>query len=323
MKCSEIISEMPMNSIRFHGNMDREGTFRPDDVKKFNNPKWNERVLSIFKNSPYDINLHILNGKEDKSIDFKTDHFISNLKRKDVKGVHVAAWVDKIIGYRPKDYENALNVLMIFNEGDDRVGLTPWIVAHRIGHIFLDDDTKKSIHALNIQDAFENFIRIMTRSLDLYHLDHSTISKSELMDEIAYRTMTFKSARNRNLSRAGEALIEMFAQFLIKGELVLKKIPNKRPSVNDDISTISSAIVNGDMAGLPDEKIAIYIDRYDNSLSYSEVLNALRNHAGDISDAIKYYKNIRTNNTIESFQYKLNDLFDKLIKDGIGKFLVI
>jgi hypothetical protein len=70
MKYRELI-ESPMADFETFGDMSREGSFRPDDLKAINNPKWKAKVVKAFEKVPYPVNLYLINGDENGKVRYE------------------------------------------------------------------------------------------------------------------------------------------------------------------------------------------------------------------------------------------------------------
>jgi hypothetical protein len=121
------INEAPLADFGTYGDLDTEGSFRPGDLKAMQNPKWIEKVDNYLKKCPRDINLYLVNKAGNR--EFVT---ISELD-----GVQPLSVVEKIIGKKVPNSEQSITVVLMHNEGAERIALTPWIVAHRIAHALL------------------------------------------------------------------------------------------------------------------------------------------------------------------------------------------
>lgn len=209
---NEALEEAPIGDMEFHGDMDTAGSFRQDDLKKFRSPEWKAKVIRMFERSPHLINVYIVNGRaEDGKVTQRgkawIDRFHPHDDRQTASGRHTVEWAEQILGYRPPNTDNALNVMILSNEGDGRIGLTPWMIAHRIGHMFGEHRDRQ----------FQQWwSRINSNVLDI--LDAAAKVAGTNVEDVIPKIGTFKSAKMGTFRNTGEFVIDLFAQYLTSGE---------------------------------------------------------------------------------------------------------
>lgn len=106
--------------------------------------------------------------------------------------------------------EDAIMLVLTFNEGQDRKQLSPWIIAHRMGHgLVMDDDYER---------IFQN-AEFCLRDLTSYLYDGWAIPTRATCHAIG----TMKSAREGKLTQTLEFLFEMFAQTVVQGKVTFNR----------------------------------------------------------------------------------------------------
>ena len=57
---------------------------------------------------------------------------LDNLKK--YVGVNPISLVARLIGKEPPEASKSITIVMVENESTNRISMTPWILAHRVGH---------------------------------------------------------------------------------------------------------------------------------------------------------------------------------------------
>lgn len=227
------VTEAPVTDMGFYGDMETTGTFRDDDLKKIRNPEWQNRVTKILEKSPVDIGLYFLNGPEAGKLRFDSPHFKSSVDIQSPRtyvGLKAPGWVNIALGGLPTGYENRVNVILASNEGGDRVGLTPWIVAHRIGHCFLESNDRAENRVFQRQgvalyNIIENFLRRLDNLFDKHKLVSTTANTDEQRSKNVIKLVSpFRTARTGTIRNTGEYVVELFAQYLTSGSVTFNRI---------------------------------------------------------------------------------------------------
>ena len=116
----------------------------------------------------------------------------------------------------------------------DRIPMTPWILAHKIGHGI--GDTKMYERRFNsIYKYLESLTPPVSKS-------NTRGSFTKLLSVV--KLLTMKSARNNLLNNSDDIVSELFAQYLIQGTVKLN-MDNSTESeevINDDIKNILSSV---------------------------------------------------------------------------------
>ncbi len=134
---------------------------------------------------------------------------------------------------------NNVNIVFTNNKGSARVTMTPWIMAHRMGHAFA---RFKSSGLQGMERQFRNYheaVEAINNHFELIMQDvygiKSYNSKGPwgpkerrdqlLMKHLSHAIGTFKSARDNNLRDYFEVYNELFAQYLITGSITFNELP--------------------------------------------------------------------------------------------------
>ncbi len=173
-------------------------SFHDDDRKLIHSEKAQNKVHRIWETSVVDVHMYLV----------------------DVKRTPDKAFYDIQAGtakYPPNinATPGAITVVFSNNEGADRVPLTGWMIAHRLLHAIASDD----------RSEVNTFIRKLVDQQSGIMFDLKNYN-SNIMDwTLACAMGTSRAARNWNLTTATELLPEAFAQYILKGKVTLRELP--------------------------------------------------------------------------------------------------
>ena len=192
------------------------------------NPKAVQRMKNMFANTEFDFHFYMVNTKEAR-------HYTE-------EGLVDRTWLKthmpSIESHIP-DNPDGITVIFTNNKGAERVAMTPWIMAHRIGHA-LNRKRDKS-HSYQEADRlinrttdeiFNNYYNYKVPNINIHSYsdyDLNNRQKYSLLKKKFYEAIgTFRSARNEKLRADFEFLNEVFAQWLItKSGIRLNPVPKK------------------------------------------------------------------------------------------------
>lgn len=141
-------------------------------------------------------------------------------------------WVKKNLGdeayEKVMEYleDDAINVIFTNNKGSQRVAMTSWIIAHRIGHALSRNDvdfvTRRQIQSYEESEKIiiEYFTEILKDGYGFprKHNNSDSLRNDRLtqlgITKLGQAVCTFRSAREKNLRDWFEITNELFAQFL-------------------------------------------------------------------------------------------------------------
>jgi hypothetical protein len=128
-----------------------------------------------------------------------------------------------------------LTVIFTNNSAAEKVPLTYWTIAHRMGHTLYTSSSKKggnnSFYVKEINKLIKNIFR--------YNYNYDNVSDLELgksnplLRNLLETIGKFRSARHKQLPRTFEFVFECFAQFLLSnGNLSFNPLPKSIPLHN-------------------------------------------------------------------------------------------
>jgi predicted transcriptional regulator len=346
------ISEAPISDI-VSQDMNREGTFRPEDRKKIQSPEWQERVYRLFQSSPFPIMLYLINGSPENKITMTSKHFINRIdvsvdKVKDYVGIMSKERAETILQH-PMDTEGKITAMMFHNEGSERVGLTPWIVAHRIAHMFLERNDRPANESIRymlfeLQQHLNDLFTYLSRQPAFGHLKQLN-SNDDILD-MARTISTFRSARTGNLRDSGEYGVELLAQFILKGKVTFSRswIDGDPEQQQSEFNEQEQAIINA--AKLIKNKLTD-IDTYflrieKGHFGVEDLFNSLRGNPhrprthkalyNIIAKMVNEERYVRIMPKTEAGRYheyltlyedRINQTMQKMLNYAVGKVLVL
>lgn len=224
MRIHEILSEAPVVDYEPLGNFEKPGAFRqPVDRKLVTHPVNIQKIYKFFEKTPYNFRIFPINAMgltKFKESGTKTPEEIKQIFGKDA---------EKILN----GHENAITIVYIGNTGSERVMLTPWMMAHRLGHTIQvsnrrgqNDDWSKaeSYFFKSVNDVLEMLYSKTARA--------SSYTKSQIKWDMSpeYNALfnaigTQRSSRSNQIKRPYEFLYELFAQYLQSGQVTLGPMP--------------------------------------------------------------------------------------------------
>ena len=175
----------------------------------------------------------------------------------------------------PINHSN-ITVLFTNNKGGDRVPLTPWMAAHRFGHVALFVNPRTFEFITNEFNKHVNELLAIQYGTSLSR--SSDVKKNEILKKAIFTSIgTMRSAVHNNLSNQREFLFEMFSQYLITGKVTFKErlprvIPLKKV-YNNVVSGLYSQIENDELAL---EQVKDYLEYIGNQmkLEFQRILDA-------------------------------------------------
>lgn len=212
----KFLFEAPIGNYTILKDPGEEDSFSPTDKALISNSENIQKIHQFFKNTPYIFDLYFYNNNTEK-----IQNFLGNLKYGETSFEELEQKYNISIPKPPNP--ETITVIFVSNYGNKLAKLTPWIIAHRISHVCVDNSdlnqtaiSKLSVYIRNAMiKTFKNF----------YDHDNHHAYFNELFDYNAHTIFsqlypyifTFKSAREKNLANIGEMYPELFAQYIKNG----------------------------------------------------------------------------------------------------------
>lgn len=223
MRAKDFIKEAPLSDYKPIGDFTRTGPFTGSDKRLVATPKSELKTQQFFERTPYDFRLFFSNipgtGKY-------SEH--GPMSHNQIKEVF-KDYANEIIN----GSENAITVVFVGNKGDAKVVMTPWIMAHRLGHAIAREyatGSAGSSDAAAWHAAEKHFFENINNILKDYYSKHTgtkgfTFELSPEYNALFNAIGTQRSSRQNLIKRPYEFLYELFAQYLGTGHVKMNPLP--------------------------------------------------------------------------------------------------
>jgi len=262
MKIQTILNEVPIQDVDHEGDFNKSSSFRhARDRRIVSNPAYITKVREKFGKVKQNINILFVNtpqGNRHTEVGEVSKDWI-----KDELGENTLNKINNM------NTGNAITIIFTNNKGDQRVSMTPWILAHRMMHVFAREtpggssDVTKSYRA-----AADNILRYTSEYIMPYYFGYNkkfpdsysgmtrsqgrhgfftddSQRKSQREKQLFFKYLfqeigTFRSARDNKLRDWFEVINELGAQYLITGKIKFNEAPkcigpkNNRRCAPDD-----------------------------------------------------------------------------------------
>lgn len=219
------LDEAPLADYVPLGDFNKPGPFRSKvDKKLVTHPTAQLKTTKFFEQTPYDFRLFFSN--------------IPGTAKSTELGAVDHETVRKILGDAAEQViansDDAITVVFLGNYGDQRVMMTPWIMAHRIGHAIQATGRRKGMdqwrtveqhffRAIN-QKLAEVYGKPTQRGVSDTDLDYM---RTDYYNALFNAIGTQRSSREGQIKRPYEFMYEMFAQYIKTGTVTLNPFPEQ------------------------------------------------------------------------------------------------
>ena len=218
----EKVDEAPITDYQTIGNFEKPGPFSQVDRKLVTHPTAQQKAIKFFENTPYDFRLFFSNKPG------MTKH----REFGEVTPQQVQEFFPKEADTILANHGDAITVIYNGNYGDAKVMLTPWVMAHRIGHALNRDMNRGTVW----EAAEKHFFLAVNRQLESVYNRTSqsrfgvTPAGMKFDLEKEYSALfnaigTQRSSREGQIKRPYEFMYEMFAQYLGTGQIKFNPFP--------------------------------------------------------------------------------------------------
>lgn len=218
------LTEAPITDYEPLGNFERPGAFRSAlDKRLVTHPVSVGNVIKFFANTPYDIRIFPCNisgtGKHSEIGE------VTHERLHEILGPAA----EKVIA----NSDNAITIVYVGNQGAELMPLTPWIMAHRLGHAINASSRVRRGHSY-WKTAEQNFFRMVNQILQDYYnksdrnMGYNSSFRVNLNAEycaLFNAIGTQRSSAHGLIKRSYEFLYEAFAQYLQTGHVKFNPLP--------------------------------------------------------------------------------------------------
>lgn len=186
-----LLSEMPITNFNLIGKWkpeDRKYGYSDKDVGILTNQRAVDKIHRKWSNSKENFDLYFVKAPK--------AHTFTNV------GMVDSEWVKKNLNLDIPANPDSITVIFTNNKGDEKVPMTAWTIAHRIGHVISKDKNFEYQMAKEITRDFDGLIKHYFPGMQL------------TPEKLARHIGTMKSARDNNLRNFFEFAFECVAQYL-------------------------------------------------------------------------------------------------------------
>ena len=225
----DTVDEMALSTYKTMGDFDKPGPFTGADKKLVPHAKNIEKATKFFEQNPYDFRL-----------------FFSNIPGTGKYGEYGPMTPDqirKIFGADAEEIiqgsEDAITVVYVGNRGEAKVMLTPWVMAHRLGHAI--QAGARGTRTGHVWTAAEKHFFTTVNSTLAEHYgkvdrgpssfmgrpkaEQANINLTPEYNALFNAIGTQRSSRSGQILRPYEFLYEIFAQYLGTGKITFNPLP--------------------------------------------------------------------------------------------------
>lgn len=237
---SKPLHENPLGDYALIGNWgDKEesNSFRhPTDRRLLQSPKILDKVRKKLGNTDHYLNFYFVNlpgaGKY-----METGPVTEDWLTKELPEAWEAIQKHRQENPRPEEEADAINLILTNNTGANRRMMTPWIMAHRLGHGMQSSTRGRSPspytaeHWNRMMDDVEDALRYIFEAaygakVPTYSWSNSIDWGSSTLARFFEHIGTMRSARKGDLKgRPYEFIYEAFAQYITEGRIRMNPIP--------------------------------------------------------------------------------------------------
>ncbi|RDJ35203.1 MAG: hypothetical protein DWQ19_10305 [Crenarchaeota archaeon] len=213
-----LLAEMPINKFELLGKWgpnDRPRGYNRQDIGILTNPKAVDKIHRQWSNTKQKFDLYFLRAPKAKNY-------------REIGEVS-PEWVKENLDIDIQPNPETITIIFTQNTGAEKVPMTGWIIAHRIGHaLYMNRAEGYSNGPLmgffqKVQRDFKQMTQRLFGSTPDQYGQYSRYQATPA--HLAMAVGTMKSAKDRKLFRFSEFAHELFAQYLITGKIKFNPLP--------------------------------------------------------------------------------------------------
>lgn len=214
MDFKNYLNEMPIKGFNLIGqwgpDAKRKYGYNKQDTGILENPKAVEKIHKSWSNSKYDFDFYFLRT-------YKANKHI------EVGQVNLD-WVKENLEIDLKLKEDHITIIFTNNKGDEKIPMTAWAIAHRLGHAIRKEKIFENYFRKQIEKDFNEILNYV------YNLN-AQYSEAPYNTSEKYKKSLFtaigkmKSARENRLRTSSEFIYELVAQYIITGKIEFNDLP--------------------------------------------------------------------------------------------------
>lgn len=221
IRLKDLLKEAPLDTHQTIGDFSKGSSFtNKQDRALVTNPVSVQKVKDFFKNTNVTFDFYFVNTKEARNF--------MELGKVDEDFIYTKLKISPEQLKNGKINKDNVTVFFTNNKGEERVPLTAWVIAHRMGHVMRRESSWENTLEPWLEERLQKI-------LSLYGVSKPGYEMKYVEDMRTYRTAlrylcetigTFKSARDKNLRAEFEFNYELFAQYISSGKIKLNPLPD-------------------------------------------------------------------------------------------------
>jgi hypothetical protein len=234
------LTEAPIGDINMIGNWEKNSSFRARDRKALTNPKLIQKARDNFNHTEIPFQMFFINHPEGGK--YPNDYYgQTDLETIQKNMPRVWPELEKLnqdgIGFK----DNAVNIMYVNNKSNENVPMTPWMIAHRIGHALertrgtnwgnydWEYFHKEMIRYANLilSEGYGVPKHMLLRAASREHVKtRDAVTRNQLYRYFFKAVGKTRAMRTGNLSFYSEAMPELLAQYICTGAITFNPPPS-------------------------------------------------------------------------------------------------
>lgn len=221
------LDEAPIRDLERVGDWKGGGSFRKKDQKLLTNPKAIEKIRKQWEQTPYTFDIYLLNIPELNKEEYKEYGEL-------IPGSEVNIIIKDGLGREVPRSDDGITILFNGNYGTEKVPMTGWIMAHRLGHaIRVRNREAWGRYTTEVQYVFREVLRLYRGLEDTIRSVNGSggfgdwekqRSDEKKMKYIAQALGSMRSARQGKLVNFYEFYHELLAQWITTGSITFRPL---------------------------------------------------------------------------------------------------
>ena len=207
------LNEMPITNMTFQGSWGPKATsgygYNWQDLGILQNPNATEKIMKKWSNT-----------KEKFEV-----HFVRSEKAQGHRqlGERSREWVKEELDFDVEPQPDTITIIFTQNESNEKVPMTAWTLAHRVGHAIFSN---KEFHEGFASKIEKDFLTLLDRVYGVGSKSfNDDLENLLLLGKFTAELGTMSSARNKKLDNFGEFMFELVAQYIITGKIKFNSLP--------------------------------------------------------------------------------------------------
>lgn len=216
-----ILNEMPIKGFNLIGQWGPEAKrkygYNSQDTGILENPKAVDKIHKHWSNSKYDFDFYFL--RTYKGSKHREEGQVS------------LDWVKENLEIDIKPKEDHITVIFTNNSGAEKIPMTAWTLAHRLGHAIRKEKIFEEYFTKQLNKDFNEILKYVYGldpwSRDNYKQDHFLpyYNENKYKKALFLAVGKMRSTRENNLRTSSEFMFELVAQYIITGKITFNDLP--------------------------------------------------------------------------------------------------